>query len=264
MASPILITGGTGTLGRLVLARLRADGVEARVLSRHAHDDEPGIAYVLGDVATGDGLDAAFDGVQTVLHLAGGPKGDAAAAQVVLEHARRARVGHLVAISVVGAGAMPLRYFREKAGLERAVAAAEVPWTVLRAAQFHDFVLTMARSLATMPVVPVPRMRLQSVDADEVAHRLVDLVHAAPAGLVPDLVGPAVYDAPDAVREYLRAQGSRRPVLPIGLPGKVGRAYRDGANLAVENVVHGERSWTDFLADRAQNGSVAQPPIVAT
>ncbi|MBZ2198816.1 SDR family oxidoreductase [Occultella gossypii] len=263
MTSPILITGGTGTLGRLVLARLRAEGIDTRVLSRHPHHDEPGVAYAVGDVATGDGLEAAFDGVHTVLHLAGGPKGDAAAAQVVAEHARRAGVGHLVAISVVGADAMPLRYFREKAGLERAVAAAEVPWTVLRAAQFHDFVLTLARSLAKMPVVPAPRMRLQSVDADEVAHRLVDLALAAPAGLVPDLVGPAVYEAPDAVRTYLRAQGSRRPVLPFGLPGKVGRAYRDGANLAVEPVMHGERSWADFLAERVGADAVTQLPIVA-
>ncbi|TDE99034.1 SDR family oxidoreductase [Occultella glacieicola] len=250
MTSPILVTGGTGTLGRLVLARLRAAGRDTRVLSRRPHDDGPGARYVVGDVATGAGLDAAFDGVDTVLHLAGGPKGDAAAARVVADHARRAGVGHLVAISVVGAGAVPLGYFREKDGLERAIAAAGVPWTVLRAAQFHDFVLILATSLSAVPVVPVPRMRLQSVDADEVAARLVDLALGAPAGLVPDLVGPEIYDAPDAVRAYLRARGSRRRVVSFGLPGKVGRAYREGANLNVFAGTFGEQTWADFLAER--------------
>src|SRR5699024_3805053 len=127
-------------------------------------------------------LDAAFDGVGTVLHLAGNAKGDAAAAQVLVDHAHRAGVGHLVAISVVAAAAVPYRYFREQAGMERAMAAGEVPWTVLRAAQFHDFVLAFVQKLAALPVVPVPTMDAQSVDAEDVAGRLVDLTLAAPAG----------------------------------------------------------------------------------
>lgn len=250
MSAPILLTGGTGTLGRLVLPRLHAAWPAVRVLSRRPHDDLPGITYVRGDMATGEGLDAALDGVETVLHLAGNAKGDTVAAQVLVDHAHRAGVQHLVAISVVAADAVPYRYFREQAGMERVIAAAQVPWTVLRAAQFHDFVLAFVQKLAVLPVVPVPNMYAQSVDADEVAERLVNLTLAAPAGRVADLVGPEEFAVADAARTYLTARGSRRRVVPAWLPGKMGRAYRERANLAVDGVTRGERTWAAFLADR--------------
>ena len=80
-----------------------------------------------------------------------------------------------------------------------------LPWTTLRAAQFHDLVLTVARQMAKMPLVPVPYgVRFQPIDAGEVADRLVELALGTPFGLVPDMGGPRVYPLADLLRTYLR------------------------------------------------------------
>lgn len=251
MTSPVLVTGGTGTLGRLVVPLLRDTGSDVRVLSRHAHQPEDGIEFVTGDLLRNEGIERALHGVDTVLHLAGGPKGDDEATGNLVRAASRAGVGHLVYISVIGADRVPLGWLRSKLGAERAVADSGVPWTTLRAAQFHDLVLKVVQAMAKLPVVPIPGgLRFQPVDARDVADRLVGLTLDRPAGLVPDLAGPTVYGMADLVRGYLRARGKSRPMMPVRIPGKAGRAYRAGANLSLEGADVGKRTWEEFLAER--------------
>lgn len=253
MTSPILVTGGTGTLGRLVVPRLRDAGCDVRVLSRRRRDAEGGIEYATGDLLTGEGIGPAVDGAEIIVHLAGvgtNGKGDVDATRNLVRDAARAGVQHLVCISVIGADRVPLGYFRNKLGVERAVADSGLPWTTLRAAQVHDLVLTVVQKVAKLPVVPIPGgLRFQPVDSDEAAARLAELTLDKPAGLVPDLAGPKVYGMADLVRGYLRARGKRRLMIPIRMPGKAGRAYRAGENLSLEGTV-GKRTWEDFLAER--------------
>jgi uncharacterized protein YbjT (DUF2867 family) len=249
--APLLITGGTGTLGGHVIPLLQAAGQDLRVLSRRDREPREGIAYVRGDLLTGEGVDRAVDGVSTVLHLAGGPKGDDEATRTLVQTAARADVRHLVYISVIGADTVPLGYFRSKRGAEEAVVASGLPWTILRAAQFHDLVLTVAEKMAKLPVVPVPGgLRFQPVDSREVGSRLAELTLGRPSGRVRDVAGPQVYGLGDLVGGYLQARGKRRAMLPVRMPGKAGRAYRAGLNLSLEGVDVGSRSWEEFLAER--------------
>ena len=76
MTSPILVTGGTGTLGRLVVGRLQDAGCQVRVLSRRSREAGDGAGYVTGDLATGEGIEAAADGAEIIVHCAGSSKGD--------------------------------------------------------------------------------------------------------------------------------------------------------------------------------------------
>jgi uncharacterized protein YbjT (DUF2867 family) len=254
MTSPILLTGGTGTLGRLVVPLLRDAGYDVRVLSRHSHEPGDGVEYVTGDLLKGEGIESAVEGAEIILHLAGGPKGDDEATRNLVRAASRAGVQHLVHISVIGADRVPLSYFRAKLGAERAVADSGVPRTTLRAAQFHDLVLTVVQKMAKLPVVPVPGgLRFQPVDSGEVAARLVELTLGKPAGLVPDLAGPKVYGMAELVRGYLQARGKRRLMMPVRIPGKAGRAYRAGENLSREGAFVGQRTWEDFLAERLRH-----------
>ncbi|MFJ3510129.1 SDR family oxidoreductase [Streptomyces luteogriseus] len=251
MTSPILVTGGTGTLGAHVVPLLRASGHEVRILTRHARPAADGVDHVTGDLLKDEGVEAAVEGVETVLHLAGGPKGDDQATRALVRAASGAGVRHLVHISVVGADRVPLAWMRAKLESERAVADSGIPWTVLRAAQFHDLALTMVEKMAKLPVFPVPGgMRLQPVDSREVAARLVELTLGTPSGPVPDLAGPHAYDLAALARPYLRLTGRRRPMLPVRIPGKAGRAYRAGANLAPAGAEAGKRTWEEFLAER--------------
>ena len=251
MTSTILVTGGTGTLGRHVVPLLQDGGSKVRVLSRHGHESGDGIEYVTGDLLKGEGIEPAVDGAEIILHLAGGPKGDDEATRNLVRAASRAGVQHLVYISVIGADRVPLGYFRNKLGAERAVADSGLPWTTLRAAQFHEFVLNVVQNLAKLPVIPVPGgLRFQPVDSREVAARLVELTLDKPAGLVPDLTGPKVYGLAELSRGYLRARGKHRLMMPVRIPGKAGRAYRAGENLTLEGATVGKRTWEDFLAER--------------
>jgi uncharacterized protein YbjT (DUF2867 family) len=261
MTSPILVTGGTGTLGRLVVPLLTDAGCKVRVLSRHRHESRDGVEFVTGDLATGEGADAAVTGAETVVHCAGSARGDEDKARNLVRAASGAGVRHLVNISVVGADRIPVvsgvdramfGYFAGKLAAERVVAGSGLPWTNLRATQFHDLLLMVAQQMAKLPVVPVfAGFRFQPVDAGEVAARLVELALGEPSGLVPDIAGPRVYPMSDLLRGYLRAAGKRRPIVPVRLPGKAARAYRDGANLAPDRAV-GHRTWEDFLAQRVR------------
>jgi uncharacterized protein YbjT (DUF2867 family) len=263
---PILVTGGTGTLGRLVVPRLLDAGRDVRVLSRRGRAPGAGAEHVTGDLATGEGIEAAVRGIEIIVHCAGGPKGDGDKARHLVRAASRAGTRHLVYISVVGADRVPVTspidramfgYFASKLAAERAVAGSGLPWTTLRATQFHDLLLLTVRQLAKLPVVPVPAgWRFQPIDPAEVAARLVDLALGSPAGLVPDMGGPRVYEMAELVRGYLRARRKHRPILPVWIPGKAARAFRAGANLAPDRAV-GRRTWEDFLAARvsAPSGS---------
>ena len=258
-----LVTGGTGTLGRLVVPKLQVAGFDVRVLSRQSHARADGIEFMTGDLATGQGIEAAVAGTGIILHLAGGMKGNEDETWRLAQAASRAGTRHLVYISVVGADKIPIisgidravfGYYGSKLAAERVVADSGLPWTTLRATQFHESMLKLVQQMAKMPVIPVPAgWRFQPIDAGEVADRLVELALGMPSGLVPDIAGPRVYEMAELVRTYLHVNGKHRLILPVQLPGNANRVFRSGANLAPDRAV-GRRKWKDVLA-----GWVASP-----
>ncbi|AKH83166.1 NmrA family transcriptional regulator [Streptomyces sp. CNQ-509] len=268
MTSAILLTGGTGTLGRLVAPRLLASGATLRILSRQpqpagaAAGGAPGegVEYVTGDLTTGEGAAAAVAGADVIVHCAGTSKGDDVKTRHLVDAAAAAGNAHLVYISVVGADRTPVvsgldramfGYVAAKRASEEIVAGSGLPWTTLRATQFHELTLTTARALARMPVLPAPSgFRIQPIAAVEVAGRLAELALAEPAGLVAEMGGPRTYDMKDLLRGYLKATGRRRPVMPMRIPGKAAAAFRAGANLTPGHAV-GQQTWEEFLAATA-------------
>jgi uncharacterized protein YbjT (DUF2867 family) len=257
MSSPILLTGGTGTLGRQVTPLLRDAGHKVRILSRHHHEPVDGVEYITGDLSSGEGVDAAVAGAETIVHLAGSQKNDETKASNLVAAARQAGARHLVYISVVGGDRIPLEsrtdrmmfgYFASKRAAELIVAKSGVPWTTLRATQFHDLLLAMLEGMAKLPLIPVPAFRFQPVDSGEVAARLVELARSEPAGLVPNLGGPQVYRMKDLLHSYLQAADKHRLTVPVRIPGKAARAYRSGANLSPDHA-DGRRTWEEFLTE---------------
>jgi uncharacterized protein YbjT (DUF2867 family) len=140
-------------------------------------------------------------------------------------------------------------YFHAKLAAERVVGESGLPWTTLRASQFYQSLLLVARKMTRLPVLPVPTgVRFQPIDSEEVATRLVELALGPPAGLVPEMAGPRVYGMAELLRSYLRASHRHRLIVPMGVPGKAARAVRAGANLAPKQAV-GHLTWEEFLAE---------------
>ncbi|WP_369245172.1 SDR family oxidoreductase [Streptomyces sp. R41] len=241
----ILVTGGTGTLGRLVAERLRADGHEVRVLSRHTQP------YAVDLREGGAGLDAAVAGVDAIVHCATTPRGgDERAAAHLIAAARRAGVPHLVYISIVGVDVVPLGYYRTKLAVEKLVEESGLGWTILRTTQFHDLVVQLLATMARLPVLHLPAgVSDQPIEVAEVADRLASLAVGAPAGRADDMGGPEVRTFPSLARAYLRAAGKRRPLFNVRLVGKTYRAFRGGGHLTPGQAV-GKGTFEEYLAAR--------------
>jgi uncharacterized protein YbjT (DUF2867 family) len=246
-SSEILVTGGSGSLGSRVVDRLRYPGREVRALSRSGR---PGT--VQGDLLTGEGLKDAVKGVDVIVHCASSPTKtrqiDVEGTERLLRAAAREGVSHFVFISIVGVDRNPYYpYYRMKLEVERIIERSPAPWTILRATQFHEFVLRISQFLDRLPVMMMPKgFLLQPIDIGEVADRLVELALSEPVGHASDVGGPEVWTAAELARAYFEAAGRSRRVMEVPVPGKMARAWREGAQLCPDQR-YGRITWKEFL-----------------
>lgn len=249
MTSTVLVTGGTGTLGRVVVDQLLTADANVRVLSRGRRPHRADVEHFTGDLRTGAGLDAAVSGVDTIVQCAEHVDHLVAAAQ-------RAGSPHLVYTSIVGVDRVPFGFYRRKVADEQLVATSGLPWTVLRATQFHDLIAVLLRFLAKSPVLVLPTgWSLQPVDVREVGDRLARLALGEPVGRAADFGGPQVRSLADLARSYLAIVGKRRLIVPVWLPGKVFRAYRAGGHLAPDHAA-GTVTFEQYLTEQLAAGRV--------
>lgn len=242
-----LVTGGTGTLGRHLVARLRGTGHEVRVLSRRAGDG----AYV-GDLATGVGIGAAATGVDVVVHAASDTR---RLGRSDLEQTRNllracSEVDHLVYVSIVGVDAIPLGYYRRKVVCEHEIGRAGLPFTIVGATQFHEPIAMILRGVERLPVAPLPLdFRFQPVAAADVADRVCDAVTAGTARALVQFGGPEVLTLAEMAQAWRTAHaGSRAALWRLPIPGRVAAAFRKGLNTCPEEAV-GTQRWANFVAD---------------
>lgn len=241
----IAVAGGTGTVGRHVTDVAREQGHDVVVLTRST-----GV-----DLVAGTGLDVSLEGVDAVIDVTSTSTQSAAESERffgtvtrnLLAAERSAGVGHHIALGIVGSLDAPFGYYAGKRVQEELVADGPVPWSILRATQFHEFARQVHDGYAVGPVILVPKMVSQPVAAREVAERLVALA-PAPAGRVADLAGPRVESMTDMVRAYSRAAGSRGPIVTLPLPGGFGKAMRDGTTLATEGADVSRQTFAEWVA----------------
>jgi uncharacterized protein YbjT (DUF2867 family) len=256
----ILVTGGTGVLGRELVRRLQ-DQAEVRVLTRRPPRD-PG--FVQGDLETGDGLTAAVQGVDAIAHCASAadyrrPQREVTQLRRLLDAVGRARP-HLAYISIVGVDRVSFGFFRAKLEAERVVEESGLPWTVLRATEFHDLLLMFLMRLAKGPIAVVPRGSFfQPVDVGEVADRMANLVMAPPAGRVRELGGPRVEAMEDLMRAYLAAANRRRRVVKIPVPGRLGAGLGVGEHMLTDGD-RGTVTFDEYLRSRANAHGIIEHP----
>ncbi|RVX41905.1 uncharacterized protein YbjT (DUF2867 family) [Nonomuraea polychroma] len=250
----IAVAGGTGWVGRLVVDAVYAAGDTPVVLARST-----GV-----DLTTGAGLEEALHGVTAVIDVSN--VGTLAKRQAIaffesattnlLTAGERAGVVHHVALSIVGSDRVDLGYYLGKRRQEELVLSGKVPGSVLRTTQFHEFAAqTLARG---GPFVFVPQQLSQPIAAREVAEALVELARrSTPTGLAPELAGPERHTMPDLVRRLLRARGEHRLVIPVRLPGPVGKAMGGGGLLPTEPGPRGKITFAEWVATDAKTPAPA-------
>jgi uncharacterized protein YbjT (DUF2867 family) len=239
----LIVLGGTGDLGRAIVTKAKAAGHDVVAASRSGQ--------VKIDVTTGQGLDKAFAGVDVVMDatnaLAGAHDVLVDGTRRVLEAAARAGVKHFVGISIVGIDDAPIAYYRTKVAQEKVIEEDRVPWTLLRATQFHDLIPKLAA--AKLGIVFAPRgMKIQPIDVREVAAVLVDAVAAGPKKRLPDIGGPAVRDFPELARLWKRAAHKKRLILAVPVPGATGQFLR-AAKLCCPGRAVGTISFESWLSE---------------
>jgi uncharacterized protein YbjT (DUF2867 family) len=234
----ILVTGGTGTLGRPTVEQLRAAGHDVRVLSRRSAR-----GLLTGDLNTGSGIAPAVDGVDTIVHLATGlGRRDVQQARNLLQ--ATPPTTHVVVMSIVGIDRIPMPYYRYKLEVERLVAESGAPYSILRATQFHNLLDRIFS--VRLPVLLAPPITLQPIAVEDVAVRLTELVAGPVNGRVPDIGGPERRRLTELARVWRAARRSRRPVVGVRVPGKVFRAYASGAAL-VDGPSYGRITFEEYV-----------------
>jgi uncharacterized protein YbjT (DUF2867 family) len=248
----VAVVGGTGVLGTLLVRTLAGAGHEVLALSRRAPRELPaGATHMCIDLTDGHGLEATLAGVEVVVDCSNSNPRNAA--PVLVEGTKRllpagvaAGVRHHVGVSIVGCDRVPTAYYKVKVEQEETIAAGELPWSLVRATQFHTLIAWAFGQAGRFGVVPTGRAQLQPVDPGVVADRLAAIVAGEPGGRLGDVAGPEVLTLSELARAWKRA-GHRALPLRIPMLGRIGRPVKEGA-LCAPSAAGGGTTFEEWLA----------------
>jgi uncharacterized protein YbjT (DUF2867 family) len=207
----IVVMGGTGLIGSKTVAILRQGGHEVVAAS-----PKSGVNSI-----TGEGLKEALAGAEVVIDLANSPSFEDKAVLEFFETSGRnllaaeaaANVGHHVALSIVAIDRTDNGYFRAKVAQEKLIEASGIPYTIVRATQFLEFVRGIADSGADGNMVRLPPILFQPIGSDDVAAMVADVALAAPLNGIVEIAGPERAPLNEIIARYLKAVGDPREVV---------------------------------------------------
>ncbi len=244
----ILVTGGQGKLGQVLVPQLQAAGNVVRITSRHA----TGANAVQSDLSTGEGLHQAVEGVEVVIHAASHPVKskavDIAGTQRLLEAAPHVR--HFIYVSIVGVDKHPLPYFKIKYQTEQLIQQSGVPYTIVRATQFHYFIEMLLNMMMKLPVGVLPaHWQFQPIDLQDVSTFITHVASQKPTNGILNIGGPQVHRLEDLAQTWLAAQGRKKSYVQLPVPGGISAAYRAGLH-TIPQEKYGKIGWMEWLAGR--------------
>lgn len=247
----IVVLGGTGLIGSRVV----------RILRQQDHDVVAASAKTV-DLMTGKGLDEALEGAQVVVDLTNSPSFEDSAVLNFFQTSARnlfpaeaaAGVRHHVALSIVGADRMGnVGYMRAKVAQEKAIQSSGIPYTIVRATQFFEFIGSLADAGTQGETVRISNLLMQPIAADDVAGAVAKIAVAAPRNGYINVAGPERRQQDDLAREFLNARNDPRTVVTDPSLGYFGGQVPKNALVPDENEVVGIVRFTDWLA-RSQMG----------
>jgi uncharacterized protein YbjT (DUF2867 family) len=243
----IVVIGGTGLIGSRLVSRLAARG----------HDPVPASRATGVNALTGEGLAEALDGAEVVVDVANAPNWEDDAVLAFFQTSSRnlldaetaAGVGHHVALSVVGTDRLrAIGYFRAKVAQERLIGAGAIPFTIVRATQFFEFIGGIADSGTEGETARLPAALAQPVAADDVATTLADVATGNPLNEIIELAGPEALGLDELARRLFAATGDERAVTADGR--YFGAELDERSLLPGPGSRIGEISFEDWLRER--------------
>src|SRR6478735_2455027 len=246
----IVVIGGSGLIGKRVVTNLRDRG----------HEVVPASPSTGVHTVTGAGLAQALAGAQVVVDVSNAPSWEDAAVLTFFENSGRnlvaaeaaAGVGHHVALSVVGTDRLLASgYFRAKMAQENLIKASPIPYTIVRATQFFEFVGGIARAATEGQTVRLPPALMQPIGSDDVAAAVADAALAEPLNGTVDLAGPEPIRQDDLVRQFLKATGDARTVVTDPRAVYFGIAVNDQSLTPGDHPRLGPTRFADWLSQNA-------------
>jgi uncharacterized protein YbjT (DUF2867 family) len=247
----IVVIGGTGLIGSKLVERLRKDGHEPLAAS-----PDSGVNAI-----TGEGLTEALDGARVAVDVANAPAWDDAAVLEFFQTSSRnllaaeqaAGVGHHVALSVVGTDRLPESgYLRAKVAQEELVKTGPIPYTIVRATQFFEFIGRIADSNTDADTVRLPPVLVQPEAADDVAAALADVAVNAPVNGIVELAGPEAFRLDELARRVLSANDDPRRVTADPHARYFGAELDDRSLTPGDDARIAPTRFEDWLSQSAQ------------
>ncbi len=264
----ILITGGTGELGKALSAQAREAGHSIRIMSRKpapaslpAHTE-----WAQADVLTGQGLAEAVRGVDVIIHAASDPRNpkltkvtEIDGTRQLIEAARAAGVPHLLYISIIGVDRVPYYYYTYKLAAEKIVAVSGMPYSILRIAQFHSFIDFILGTFLRYPIGVLPTgWQSQPIATVEAAQSVIAAAAQPPGGRLPEVGGPEVLTLGEMARDWQAVRGQRRLIVPIRLPLAFAEGFRKGYNTNPARKI-GRQTWREWLEATYSTARIHDP-----
>ena len=246
----IIVIGGHGRIGSKIV----------QTLGEHGHDAVAADLSTGVNTLTGEGLAEAFDGADVVIDVSNSPSFEDDAVMdffqtstrnlLTAEHA--ARVGHHVALSVVGSDRLPdSGYLRAKVAQEELIEASSIPYTIVRSTQFYEFVESITAAATDGDTIRVPSASIQPVAAEDAARAVGRIAVGRPAGGIVEVAGPKPYRFDELIRYGLSAHDDPRHVVADPDAQYFGTTLTNGSLLPGENAQLGETRFEDWLAATA-------------
>ena len=246
----IVVLGGTGLIGSKIVNLLRVSGHEAVAAS-----PSKGINSI-----TGEGLTEALNGAQVVVDVTNSPSFEDKAVLDFFETSTRnllaveakTGVGHHIALSIVGSERLPASgYLRAKVAQENLIKASPIPYTIVRATQFFEFVGRIADEATSGQAVHLPSVLFQPIFSDDLAANLAKIAVAKPLNGTIELAGPDALPFDEVVRQYLVARHDPRKVIRDEQARYFGTTLEKRSLVPGENALLGSCHFADWLSRTA-------------
>lgn len=253
----ILVTGGTGKFGQEVCKQLIQKGFEVNILSSGKNPDVPYYTKIYsGDLTDISSLNDAVSNSDIIIHCATNPRNsgivDIEGTKNLLQLANQKQIKHFIYISIVGVDKSSFPYYQSKFEVEKMIQESNLPFSILRATQFHDMILDrFIKPFEEEGSLKIPqKMRFQSIAIEDVAEKLVSLTIESPINKIEIIAGSDVYTIEEMTQIYLEVSGRTDKIEPSLYDQEIHELFRSGVNLC-DNCKTEKTTWKDFLVQKA-------------